>query len=268
MEDIGPNANEAPQMPTEPQSPEIKKEQEKTASRGIIGILIFAVLLLTTSTAYLAWQNIQLQKQISQLPTEQDVSTPTPTRDSTAGWETYKNTEFGFQFDHPLNGSFSLVKNQGETGIQICIQHSDNSSGLIKTVLAGGGACSDDTFAIGLLSSDFIAGRSADFSDNLGYLLQGGKMLYVPYYKDPFELPTNLITLTTNQKGVQVLKVLGETIQENSPFPTRGTPGQGYVGAIINTGNSNYPSISLIANLEKVDEKTFDQILSTFEFTK
>ena len=63
-------------------------------------------LLLVCSTAYFAYQDIQLQKQITQL-TQAQTSVPTPisspTANPTANWKTYIDSSSKYSFKYPSN---------------------------------------------------------------------------------------------------------------------------------------------------------------------
>lgn len=68
-------------------------------------ILSLFILLLSSSTAYLGYQNMQLQKQIMefQKPISYPTPTLTPTRYPMDNWKTYTNTKYNFLVKYPGN---------------------------------------------------------------------------------------------------------------------------------------------------------------------
>lgn len=66
--------------------------------------LIILVFLLLGITAFLAYQNLQLQKQIVSFQTQPSPS-PESTIDPTSNWKTYTNTKYGFSIKYPGNWS-------------------------------------------------------------------------------------------------------------------------------------------------------------------
>ena len=92
--------------------------------------------------------------------------------------------------------------------------------------------------------------------------VNGGKFLLPPY----------LISESKNINGVTILRVVGESKMSDligMEMPTLGTPGKGYIGALINTSSNDKYSgfnVSMEIKTDK-DEIIFDQILSTFKFT-
>jgi len=80
-------------VPTTP-SPEPATTPQKTKISLLIGMMVL-VLILLASTGYLAFQNYQLRKEISQL---QSSPSPTPTLDPTANWIIYTSDSFSFSY--------------------------------------------------------------------------------------------------------------------------------------------------------------------------
>ena len=68
-------------------------------------LLALLSVLLFNLTAYLFYQNLQLQKQITRLTNQaKDVGLapePIPTEFQTANWKTYTNTQYNFSFKYP-----------------------------------------------------------------------------------------------------------------------------------------------------------------------
>jgi len=85
--------------------------------------LAFLVLLLAAVTAYLAYKNMQLQKQIAELSKPISIVSPKPTvkaDDPTANWKTYKDDVYKFEIKY-LETNSDYVK-----GLMPVKQYLDN----------------------------------------------------------------------------------------------------------------------------------------------
>ncbi len=241
-------------------------------------------LLAVAVIGCFVYQNIQLRKQISQPQPTSTVSinpTALPTTDLTADWKIHKVSGLGIELklpnyltpmDYP-NGN----ETNGEKGKQFCIQYfkSDIVSFLVKSVLAGSGPCSPTYFGLGTTSIDYEAGRMGGFGDLQGYTFENGKYYAKMVSEKKFEIPTELAKEITNPNGIKILRIIGESDQPTeqngmSSFPIAGTPGNGAIGALINFDNNTfYSGVAIEMKLdEKLTTQLFDQILSTFRFTK
>ena len=92
----------------DPQSPQIPKPASPAGGQPqpprfplLLVLLSLLSLLLLLSTGYLAYQNMQLQKQIKKLSSQQITTTPSTTPDPTANWKTYTNTSWDISFKYP-----------------------------------------------------------------------------------------------------------------------------------------------------------------------
>ena len=92
--------------------------ESKTKDQRLTRILFVLILILLSCTVYLAYQNYQLRKQISELPPtpsplpSQGLSgaevTPSPiaTPDETANWKIYNNDKYKITFNYPPSWTF------------------------------------------------------------------------------------------------------------------------------------------------------------------
>lgn len=172
-------------------------------------VLVFISLLLLLFTAFLTYQNIQLQKQVVALR-----STPSPTSDvtpdSTANWKTYTNSTNDYSFKYPPN----LTSDTGATGdgfggvrfayigprqypktetelsdgyvFSVTLRGSVSSKNTVDSVTQGSreGACPDVSM-IGETKKTFLAGREAQtytvnclILDYTEYFVSDGKIIY------------------------------------------------------------------------------------------
>ena len=91
-----------PEVPVAPsQTDPIVKPIKVKKSFPVLTLLLILVLILSLAgTGYLAYQNMQLTKQIAEIKTS---PTPVATVDPTADWKTYTNSFYNFQLRYPQN---------------------------------------------------------------------------------------------------------------------------------------------------------------------
>ena len=272
------------QQPTPIQQPvaEEFKEQPKPqkSSKMLTVLLVIITILSLCLSSYLAYQNYQLKEDISQiqlsggqLETQVTPTTnPKTTQNPTVNWEVYTIDMFNVSLVLPPGISASQMEktvSPGEVGSIICWTISDSQTGLITQVLASG-QCGSNRFGITTMSKDFAAGRMANFTDTLGYKVEGETIYYIGVEGKTTPLSDELAELNTNQHDVEILKIIGATDHDEemgTNFPTGGTPGEGVLGAIIMTGDDSYPAISIEMDIDgNLNEMIFDQVLSSIKF--
>lgn len=249
-------------------------ESPKSGGKRVwVLLVVFVVLLVGAGAYFVSSQGLLNPKPAATatpVPAATAESTSTPTSDPTADWEDY--TIRGFNVRFKLPNTFSLKGELGEEikgdkGNALCVTFSKKTGLFAKEALAGGAPCSIDPFGIGTTSLDYEAGREGGFGDLQGYLVKDGKY-FVKFVADKeFEVPEGLGTEITNQYKVKILKINGQE-DPQSGYPDPATPGEGYIGALVNlTGSKTYSGFALGMKIEgEQTEELFDQILSTFNF--
>lgn len=261
---------------------------QKQTSTFTIVILFILVLFSLVGVGLIYWQNTQLQKELAALTVSKTtnpinnlkpttVLTNRPT--SLTGWITKQSEVLGIAFQHPPKLSLvdlSGMEVKGETGTQFCmIFNGSLSQHLVDQAYAGYGPCGSGVFNLGAVSKDYSAGREGGYGDYSGYVFNNGKF-YARFINSigSTALPSELVTEEVNDWGVKYLLVRGKNQlydrggdQVNMPIP--GTPGEGYMGALVNIdGNQKYEGFNLSMELKTPeDEQIFKQILSTLQFT-
>jgi hypothetical protein len=163
------------------------------------------------------------------------------------------------------------IEISGNKGKQICLSFIPLETGLnlVKSVLAGGGACSG-TFAIGSTSKDYEEGREGGFGDYHGYRKVGDKYYAIFVGGTESELDSSDVTEITTANGIKALVITGrDSVQtvERGMEPKPGNPGEGYMGALINKDISPYIGFNVQMKLSnQLTKELFTQILSTFKF--
>lgn len=204
-------------------------------------------------------------------PTAKPTITEQPS--TTSNWKTYTLKTIGLEFKLPsVFNSYGEMKEEikpGEKGTQLCMTFAKKTSYLIvKPVFAGGSFCSINYFGFGTVSPDYEAGRGGGFTDLLGFINEDGKYYARQNLDRKFEIPANLVKEVRSQYGVRVLKITGKNSTTGEwQGPIGGTPGDGRIGALVNTTNTIYPGIAIEMELNgSLTEEVFDQILSTLKF--
>ena len=130
--------------------------------------------------------------------------------------------------------------------------------------------CHTDGFALTALSSSggHFEREEKRLDDMKSYILQNGKY-FGRYDQDKFiEIVPKKIIEIVNQHGVTILRLVGKDMTitiRNTTRLANGTPGEGYVGAIINLPNNPiYSGFTIKMRLtDTLTEQVFDQILDS-----
>lgn len=205
-------------------------------------------------------------------PTSKPIQTDQST--SASNWKTYSLKTIDLEFKlPPVFNSYGEMKEEikpGGKGTQLCMTFAKKTSFLlVKPVFAGGSFCSINYFGFGTVSLDYEAGRGGGFTDLLGFTIENGKYYAKQNLDRKFEIPANLVKEVRSQYGVQILKITGKNSTTGEwQGPIAGTPGEGRIGALINTTNTIYPGIVIEMELSgSLTEEVFDQILSSLRFS-
>lgn len=286
---------------TESQTPNVNATQsnppihvsEQKNNNSVIIVLCLLITILVGVSAYLYGVNQgKLQSSQSQnnftlnSPTEIQESPPstialksTNTSSIPTNWKSYTDSVLGISYKLPPK--LALLDKSGkevpaERGTQYCAIYVGSLSFFsIQKVFAGTGACGGGTFEIGTVSKDYVAGREGGFGDFTGYIKQNG--LYFLRFIDTVSktsLAQGVAVEQTNSFGISYLRITGKNQLydrggEMMDGPTYGTPGKGFLGAIINIANTKYAGFNIQMEIKNhTDELIFDQILSTIRFTQ
>jgi len=127
MENQNPPTTSPPEQPApETTNTEIPTSPQKPKISLLIGMIVL-VLVLLASTGYLAFQNFQLRKEISQL---QSSPSPTSTPDPTANWKTYESEKGGFVFKYPSDLVANSQRIENEETVTLYASIGDARLGL------------------------------------------------------------------------------------------------------------------------------------------
>jgi hypothetical protein len=254
------------------QPPPASHSRKKLFFFGLLAVIGISCI---TAGAYLLGANNAVKTDIN--PTPIITSQPRP-KNPTDDWQVYEIKTVSMTFKLPPSLSvYEWEENvlPGQKGNNLCFEQTKELSLLIKKAHAGGiGVCPSQNnttpFVIGGTSTDFEAGRGGQFTDLQGFT-QINDIYHARFVMDKtIALPPELITPIANNNNIQIIKIQGknETTGEWRG-PITGTPGDGYIGALIQTNNANHPGLAVQLELEKgVTEEEFDLILSTFSFSK
>ncbi len=169
-------------------------------------------------------------------------------------WKSYKLKTLGLELRLPE----SLSK-QGAWEEKVIQSNNKGSIVCFSNEKSENEVCSGNNLLVRGTSSDFAGGTSETFTDFQGFSKENNKYFIKTVGGDKFELINAKFKEKINLNGVEIIKILGE-----KETPIRGTPGKGYLGAIINTKNPKYPGLSLQLKIDSnVSEYEFDQILES-----
>lgn len=181
------------------------------------------------------------------LPTE-----TSPTTDPTVDWKTYQLSQLNLDFRMPLNLNPSEKLSFTTSHANLYWNDSPNSS--VKL------------FATSLKST--FEGGFSYLNGCVGYKESGTGYKFLTYTKAEIDMPIELTKETINQNKIKYLVVKSDPNKIIEGMPPIGITEKGYVGAIINTNNTEFPALVIQMKLSEVNTETvFNQILSTFKFT-
>jgi hypothetical protein len=248
----------------------------------IMSVVTLVLLIVGFTGGYAYKSKSEKQPPYTSQPTPsnyiymQPTSKPTVTEQpsGTSNWKAYTLKTVNLEFKlPPVFNSYGEMKEEikpEEKGTQLCMTFAKKTSFLlVKPVFAGYSGCSINYFGFGTVSPDAEAGRSGGFTDLLGYTIENGKYYARRNLDRKFEIPANLVKEIRSQYGVQVLKITGKDSTTGEwQGPIGGTPGDGRIGALVNTTSTIYPGVAIEMELGgNLTEEVFDQILSTLRFS-
>lgn len=237
---------------------------------ALLTLLIFFHLPIPQKTK-LGWELIQTPDKfleenfLPQTPTQvlgTQIQEASPTPDLYTNWLTYENHEAGFSFQYPPEFlEFGILTEKiitGEKGNQICITFIDGEDENPNEYI-------NENFTVSLLSQDYQADRAATFLDSLGYQEIDSEFFYKLPANKNYKIPEELVTKFTNKNDIEMIKITGANTPDG--YPTTSTPGEGYVGVLINTQNAIYPAIILEGNKSLVTINLFTQIIDSINLS-
>lgn len=168
-------------------------------------------------------------------------------------WTSYKFDSLNMEIKLPeeLNkkGDWKIEQLNGTQGTIICFSDLE---------LKDRKECSGDLLIIGAASGNFSSDREFAFTDSQGFTVKNGIYSVKGLNNNTYELTNVTLKPFENNSEFEIIKVLGANIQ--------GTPNEGYLGAIVNTNNPNYPGLVFQMKIDSdISEYEFDQILKSIK---
>lgn len=232
---------------------------------------VFLILILTALVAWLAWENQNLKKEVSVLSSVRSTPAASTPDEPASDWQSYSNSTLGIKFVLPNEfakyGALSeKIIPSSEGGECFCLTFPSAQGFLVKEVLAGGAI---NIFGLGTTSVDFQAGREGGFTDIQGFREADGRYFALWVGGGEIEISDNLVTESKSDFGVRYLKIHGLSMTEEPFFPIPGTPGDGYIGALINLPTpGKYRGFVIEMELrDDLTEAVFDEVLASLEYT-
>lgn len=180
--------------------------------------------------------------------------------DNPRDWKAYKLNTLGLELKLPEKLSKNKNWQENETysdgGPNICFSDNEPNPtcyGEVLTIVGSSTKSKKDTDVSFLKLQGFVKNEA-------GYAVYVSPNTLIP-------LKNIKIREYQNENGLKILKILGEDkISNNKSAPVVGTPGKGYLGAIVITNNPNYPALAIIYSLESdLNEYEFDQIMESIK---
>ena len=158
------------------------------------------------------------------------------------------NIEFKMPDELNKKGEWKITEINGKKGKIICFSDQD---------IKDENKCSGNILAIGSTSKNFSSDRNFFFTDAQGFTSKN-EIYYVNGLNNKYELKNIKLKSSENNNGFKIIKILGDG--------TQGTPEEGFLGALVNTNNPNYPGMVLQMKIDSdISEYEFDQILESIK---
>lgn len=256
---------------------------QRSPAKGSVPLLLTIALMIVSAVIGYYAAILKTTKSDQTETTYLVEATPTPTASPDAMYKdsvitpsdsnVYTVPALKLQFQLPESfkkyGEFREIVFPGESGMQICATFETKTSFLVEQAYAGSGGCVANKFGVGTTSVDFSAGREGTFGDLQGFIFKNNAYYAQAPLEKEWQIPSNLVTELENSAGLEIIKVKGANIYSDvmeMELDVTGTPGEGKIGALVNTNDSNYPGFTLEMELsEELTEEVFDQILSTIK---
>ena len=222
----------------------------------IVFVFISMLFAFIIGGFYIGKNNSQKEKQEAAVTLEEQVNlNPVDLPGNPDNWLSYELKPLNIRFKLPeeLNkkGDWKVNEIAGITGKKLCF--SDEKFQNEKE-------CKGNTLVIASTSNNFTSDENPTFLDSQGFLSENGLYFVNTLTGQKVELTNTKFKPYINNENYEILKIVGKADSLTQ------TPENGYLGAIVNTKNEQYPSIVLTMNINgDISEYEFDQILESFE---
>lgn len=279
-------------METDNQQMTQQSPQPAVSTRAqLFPLMLSLILLLLTTNGFLFWKNAQLQKYeiylrnrgaVPRKETAKPVDsivlptyeTPEPQTIDLKQSEPVVLDVTGLELKVPdvLREYGTLIRTEisGESGRQICWSIPQEMSFFqIPQAFAGGSPCTGEYLIFQSLSADYEAGREYGFSDQFGFIttLEGHKIRTSTTYtgEKNYFFNKERTTLKKNSHGLEYLLITREP-SDQEIWQSFDLPPEGWIGAVINTPNAEYPGMTILMKLsDKTTVEVFEELLDSIK---
>ena len=221
---------------------------------GFIGISMLIAFII--GGFFIGKYNTQKEKQNTAVTLEEQIDLDlVDLPGNPDNWATYKFDSLNLEIKLPeeLNkkGDWKITELNGNEGTIICFSDQE---------LSEGDECLGNMLIIGAASNNFSSDRDFSFTDAQGFTINNGIYSIKGLNNNNYELTGVTLKPFENNSEFEIIKILGAN--------TQGAPSDGYLGAIVNTNNTNYPGVTFQMKINSdISEYEFDQILESLQST-
>lgn len=225
-------------------------------------VLLVAVSSITTFLFYVKQKKTDAQNAQNQTEEETPVDT--------SNWKTYTNAQYNFSFKYPPTTILNERRERGTTGYQLCLEFSETDQTSNSPLSSQNNSCTWNNLVIGGIDKDFSAGREGSFLDTQGFRKEGDITYFKFVQNSEFPIPRFAIKkIYTNPQNVEIAVINGLSPfneAEGAAMRLQGTPGEGYLGAIINVNDESLPGLAVVykQESEKITKDDFSAIINSF----
>lgn len=167
-------------------------------------------------------------------------------------WKEYQLSNVGLSMQLPETlvekGDWNEIELVDNGGQYLCFSYDE---------LTKNDACETEDLIITSVSSNYTDSSNFFFSSK-GVEISNGANLLINSNSEQVSLQNEKTKPLENEYGINILKILGND--------TNTSPDKEYLGAVVNTGNDNYPALIIQMEINgDVSEYEFDQILESIK---
>jgi hypothetical protein len=242
-----------------PNTPIIPDEMAQVKRHHKRNLIIIAILVcITTVLAVLA--TIQRHDRLALTPVPTPTPLPiTPADMITASWPAFTIAPLELSLKLPpvlaTVNPLTMTEASGINGKQVCW-----TGWLLEAFKSNTfGECSTMPFTLHTSTADYQTRQVNSFFANRGYTLENDTYFLIRSDGTLVQLDPAWVTRHQNDNQVDMIIITGKSASNGQPLA--GNPGEGYVSAVINLANQQYPALTITMKVDSYNSAEMFQAI-------